>query len=117
MTPRLTNHLFSWTPRPQAAGAAQIPAAAHFRSKILQLFFKAPDAPIQLEDLRRVGGQGQIQDNDTARPANCYTQREEERKLNKPSEAREMKFSHSIQFNSVPDWNSHYINYSNLKKL
>lgn len=29
----------------------------------------------------------------------------------------EMKFSHSIQFNAVPDWNSHYISYSNLKKL
>ncbi|KAI9760013.1 MAG: Vacuolar morphogenesis protein 6 [Chaenotheca gracillima] len=28
-----------------------------------------------------------------------------------------MKFSHSIQFNAVPDWSSHYINYSNLKKL
>lgn len=29
----------------------------------------------------------------------------------------EMKFSHSIQFNAVPDWASHYIAYSNLKKL
>ncbi|KAH7311720.1 hypothetical protein B0I35DRAFT_452848 [Stachybotrys elegans] len=28
-----------------------------------------------------------------------------------------MKFSHSIQFNAVPDWSSHYIAYSNLKKL
>lgn len=28
-----------------------------------------------------------------------------------------MKFSHSLQFNSVPDWSSHYISYSNLKKL
>ena len=28
-----------------------------------------------------------------------------------------MKFSHSLQFNSVPDWSSHYIAYSNLKKL
>ncbi|CAB4397533.1 unnamed protein product [Rhizophagus irregularis] len=28
-----------------------------------------------------------------------------------------MKFSHSIQFNSVPDWADHYIAYSNLKKL
>lgn len=32
-------------------------------------------------------------------------------------EADEMKFSHSIQFNAVPDWSSHYIAYSNLKKL
>ena len=29
----------------------------------------------------------------------------------------EMKFSHSIQFNAVPDWSSNYISYSNLKKL
>ncbi|KAK3314919.1 SPX domain-containing protein [Apodospora peruviana] len=28
-----------------------------------------------------------------------------------------MRFSHSIQFNAVPDWSSHYIAYSNLKKL
>ncbi|KAK6535264.1 low-affinity phosphate transporter [Orbilia ellipsospora] len=28
-----------------------------------------------------------------------------------------MKFSHSIQFNAVPDWASKYIAYSNLKKL
>ncbi|BCS18750.1 putative plasma membrane phosphate transporter Pho87 [Aspergillus puulaauensis] len=28
-----------------------------------------------------------------------------------------MKFSHSIQFNSVPDWSAYYIAYSNLKKL
>jgi len=30
---------------------------------------------------------------------------------------RAMKFSHSIQFNAVPDWSSNYISYSNLKKL
>ena len=29
----------------------------------------------------------------------------------------EMKFSHSVQFNAVPEWSSHYISYSNLKKL
>ena len=28
-----------------------------------------------------------------------------------------MKFSHSIQFNAVPDWSSNYISYSNIKKL
>ncbi|KAH6640010.1 SPX domain-containing protein [Truncatella angustata] len=28
-----------------------------------------------------------------------------------------MKFSHSIQFNAVPDWSNHYVGYSNLKKL
>jgi len=38
-------------------------------------------------------------------------------KLRQLDEADEMKFSHSIQFNAVPDWSSHYIAYSNLKKL
>ncbi|KAK3079337.1 hypothetical protein LTS18_005119, partial [Coniosporium uncinatum] len=38
-------------------------------------------------------------------------------KLARLLEAEEMKFSHSIQFNAVPDWSSHYIAYSNLKKL
>ncbi|KAJ5788592.1 Sodium/sulfate symporter [Penicillium paradoxum] len=28
-----------------------------------------------------------------------------------------MKFSHSVQFNAVPDWSANYIAYSNLKKL
>jgi len=28
-----------------------------------------------------------------------------------------MKFSHSLQFNVVPDWSAYYIAYSNLKKL
>ncbi|KAK5086956.1 low-affinity phosphate transporter [Lithohypha guttulata] len=37
-------------------------------------------------------------------------------KLQRLVEAEEMKFSHSIQFNAVPDWSSNYIAYSNLKK-
>jgi phosphate transporter len=47
----------------------------------------------------------------------------ERRAANRTGEARkfdeqdEMKFSHSIQFNAVPDWTSQYISYSNLKKL
>lgn len=40
-----------------------------------------------------------------------------ERKLRHLLDEDEMKFSHSIQFNAVPDWSSHYISYSNLKKL
>ena len=39
------------------------------------------------------------------------------RKLESLAEQEEMKFSHSIQFNAVPDWSSNYIAYSNLKKL
>lgn len=38
-------------------------------------------------------------------------------KLQRLAEAEEMKFSHSVQFNAVPDWSSNYISYSNLKKL
>ena len=38
-------------------------------------------------------------------------------KLEELAEREEMKFSHSIQFNAVPDWSSNYISYSNLKKL
>ena len=47
------------------------------------------------------------------------SRREEKRaeKRRRLEEADEMKFSHSIQFNAVPDWSSHYISYSNLKKL
>lgn len=46
--------------------------------------------------------------------------RRQEKKQDKRAwleEQDEMKFSHSIQFNAVPDWSSHYIAYSNLKKL
>ena len=39
------------------------------------------------------------------------------RKLKWLAKQEEMKFSHSIQFNAVPDWSSNYISYSNLKKL
>jgi phosphate transporter len=48
-----------------------------------------------------------------------YFEREAKRaeKIRQLEEADEMKFSHSIQFNAVPDWSSHYIAYSNLKKL
>lgn len=40
-----------------------------------------------------------------------------ESNLQEFSSLEKMKFSHSIQFNAVPDWSSHYISYSNLKKL
>jgi phosphate transporter len=38
-------------------------------------------------------------------------------KARRLDEQDDMKFSHSIQFNAVPDWSSQYIAYSNLKKL
>lgn len=36
---------------------------------------------------------------------------------NVDSQPAKMKFSHSVQFNAVPEWSSNYIAYSNLKKL
>jgi len=50
-----------------------------------------------------------------ARTSRRTSKREE--KIRRLNEEDEMKFSHSIQFNAVPDWSSHYIAYSNLKKL
>lgn len=44
-------------------------------------------------------------------------ERKRREKLEQLRAADEMKFSHSLQFNAVPDWSSHYISYSNLKKL
>lgn len=38
-------------------------------------------------------------------------------KLESLAEQEEMKFSHSIKFNTVPEWSDNYISYSNLKKL
>ncbi|KAF2470772.1 uncharacterized protein BDR25DRAFT_343012 [Lindgomyces ingoldianus] len=54
-----------------------------------------------------------------AREGTQESQRERKRreKLERLLEEDEMKFSHSLQFNAVPDWSSHYIAYSNLKKL
>ncbi|KAL4732552.1 hypothetical protein ACLX1H_001569 [Fusarium chlamydosporum] len=49
------------------------------------------------------------------REARRQAKRDEKRRW--LEEQDEMKFSHSIQFNAVPDWSSHYIAYSNLKKL
>lgn len=43
-------------------------------------------------------------------------ERKRREKLEQLREAEEMKFSHSLQFNAVPDWSNHYVAYSNLKK-
>lgn len=50
-------------------------------------------------------------------PREARRARQREEKLARLQAEDEMKFSHSIQFNAVPDWSSHYIAYSNLKKL
>ena len=70
----------------------------------------SPDT-YELDDYKEIAERNAIQDR--------QRQRQEKRALKRQwLETRdEMKFSHSIQFNAVPDWSSHYIAYSNLKKL
>lgn len=105
------NHVFSFTPR---CRAANIPAAARSAPDIVHVHSKHPRPSIQLEELPPL-----TRNHKKAADENqhCCVQQEPERKLRKSSQPREMKFSHSIQFNAVPDWSSHYIAYSNLKKL
>ena len=43
--------------------------------------------------------------------------RQRQRPGDKAGVKLKMKFSHSLQFNAVPDWSAYYIAYSNLKKL
>jgi hypothetical protein len=54
-----------------------------------------------------------------ATPLDHQLRRQErrQRKYQELLEREAMKFSHSVQFNAVPDWSSNYISYSNLKKL
>lgn len=71
------------------------------------------DNPIELVDL--VGSESAYCDDGRRREA---ARREKSQQKYRQILKREaMKFSHSVQFNSVPEWTSHYINYSNLKKL
>ncbi|KAI9820728.1 MAG: low-affinity phosphate transporter [Pycnora praestabilis] len=55
--------------------------------------------------------------NSKAHARQAKRERKRKHKIRRLLEEDEMKFSHSIQFNAVPDWSSHYISYSNLKKL
>lgn len=70
----------------------------------------SPDT-YELSDYKEIAERNIIEDR--------QRQREEKRALKRQwlETQDEMKFSHSIQFNAVPDWSSHYIAYSNLKKL
>ncbi|KAF4447632.1 hypothetical protein F53441_8836 [Fusarium austroafricanum] len=65
----------------------------------------------ELVDYPPIQARRDAQDREVRR----QTRRDEKRRW--LEERDEMKFSHSIQFNAVPDWSSHYIAYSNLKKL
>jgi phosphate transporter len=66
----------------------------------------------------------ELEDIGTKKKKKKRTQTREQLRQLKTDEKRrwldeqdDMKFSHSIQFNAVPDWSSHYIAYSNLKKM
>jgi len=52
----------------------------------------------------------------TQTPVEGKSEGRRRQKLERLREAEEMKFSHSLQFNAVPDWSNHYVAYSNLKK-
>ena len=74
-----------------------------------------PDFPLELEDLAR---SSRNRPGDNTGPSQDSRKRHKRlRKLERLAEQEDMKFSHSIQFNAVPDWSSNYISYSNLKKL
>ena len=68
---------------------------------------------VELEHLAGQGGQRSVSE---VRHLDGAAQHQTRERL-VPRRADEMKFSHSVQFNAVPDWSSHYISYSNLKKL
>ncbi|KAK2612821.1 low-affinity phosphate transporter [Conoideocrella luteorostrata] len=59
----------------------------------------------------------QIKAHRDTREVQIRRQEKQDRKREWLETQDDMKFSHSIQFNAVPDWSSHYIAYSNLKKL
>lgn len=82
------------------------------RSTSQDVFLEDGQNAIELKDLT-------LQNSKASKADTRDKRREEkrERKLQQIREREEMKFSHSIQFNAVPDWTSHYISYSNLKKL
>ncbi|KAI9874368.1 MAG: low-affinity phosphate transporter, partial [Pleopsidium flavum] len=85
-------------------------------------FHNHTDSRRKLGPVEDAGNSIELSDlgNDAERIKEAYRARRDrkaERKLQQLLEEVEMKFSHSIQFNAVPDWSSNYISYSNLKKL
>lgn len=79
-------------------------------SRLDDQVFGEDDVDIELEDL---GGKRKVA---AGRDTRLHAHRRY-KKLSDLVRREEMKFSHSIQFNAVPDWSSNYISYSNIKKL
>ncbi|KAL8950197.1 MAG: hypothetical protein Q9222_003760 [Ikaeria aurantiellina] len=112
MFPFTANHVFSFHPPFQPAeiprtASAELLHGPHAASE-------PHDNSIELEPLPQLDGQSRKAERDAA---NSSLHKGSGHPLQLPAKAGEMKFSHSIQFNAVPDWSSHYIAYSNLKKL
>lgn len=121
MFPFSANHVFSFTPHSgpvDVLSSAQVPAASRIRiaSRIPAKPIKHRGSSFELDEFSQLDGHAREANQDTQ---DCSRYQDPERKLLEldPLHPREMKFSHSIQFNAVPDWSSNYINYSNLKKL
>ena len=75
------------------------------------------DSVFELQELHRPTHQRREERLETRERRESKRERKRREKLEQLRAADEMKFSHSLQFNAVPDWSSHYIPYSNLKKL
>lgn len=75
-----------------------------------------PDNPESAEQYE-LGDYRNIQEHKDADDGEYRREAKREKKRQWLETQDEMKFSHSLQFNAVPDWSSHYIAYSNLKKL
>ncbi|KAL9577038.1 MAG: hypothetical protein Q9212_006631 [Teloschistes hypoglaucus] len=121
MFPFSANHVFSFTPHSgpvDVLSSAQVPGAPRIRiaSKISAKHIKHRGSSIELDQFSQLDGHAREDDQNTQ---HCSLYPDSEPKLLELDlrQPREMKFSHSIQFNAVPDWSSNYINYSNLKKL
>lgn len=72
------------------------------------------DDQYELADYSQIQARRDHQEKEARRAAKYAAKRAE---LEEQALKDAMKFAHSIQFNAVPDWTSHYIAYSNLKKL
>ncbi|KAH0495510.1 hypothetical protein TgHK011_009056 [Trichoderma gracile] len=96
--------------KPRSSGAFERGGSVQLAGKSASSPSVSPDT-YELSDYKEIAERKAAQDR--------QRQRQEKRALKRQwlETQDEMKFSHSIQFNAVPDWSSHYIAYSNLKKL
>ncbi|OAX84005.1 hypothetical protein ACJ72_01621, partial [Emergomyces africanus] len=106
-------------PAPPATPPVTATAAAPRRWwKKAEAYFAGLDQVADGEKLAREGGAAKWEtQGGVARNRNTRQRRWETPIRDDDDDDDVMKFSHSIQFNAVPDWSSHYIAYSNLKKL